>query len=325
MWIREQDVVDTVDLPAAIDAVEAALRSAARGTAHCMEKTHVAWGDGHTLHAIGAVDDAAGLVATKTWAHTGGGATPLLVVWDAEAGLLLAIIEAFALGQLRTGAMTGVAARWLAPTDATTAALIGTGKQGAAQLAAMAEARALDVVAVYSPNGARRHAFVERARAERWTFEVREAESVEDAVAGAQVVTTATRATEPFLHSAAVAPGTLVNAVGAITPERAELTADLIARSDLVVADSPTAAARLASELRGRNDVVGLDSVVAGEQVRPPAQLTVFKAMGIGLADLAIGRLVLERCRADGRGANIDHPQRAAPRLRAGDGQGDTR
>ena len=66
------------------------LRSAGHGAAHRMEKTHVAWGDGHTLHAIGAVDEAAGLVATKTWAHTGGGATPLVIVWDAEAGELLA-------------------------------------------------------------------------------------------------------------------------------------------------------------------------------------------------------------------------------------------
>ncbi len=221
MWIREEDVVATVDLPAAIDAVEDALRSAARGAARGMEKTHVAWGDGHTLHAIGAVDEAAGLVATKTWAHTGGGATPLVVVWDAEAGQLLAIIEAFALGQLRTGAMTGVATRWLAPTDATTAALIGTGKQGAAQLAAMAAARSLDLVAVYSPNETRRRAFVARAQAERWPFAVREAASVEDAVAGAHIVTTATRATEPFLHAGSVEPGSLVNAVGAITPERA--------------------------------------------------------------------------------------------------------
>src|SRR5262245_65228560 len=108
VWLREGDVVATVDLLDAVDAVEGALRAQAAGQAHTMEKTHVAWGGGHTLHAIGAVDEHAGVVATKTWAHTGGGATPLVVMWDAHDGALIAVVEAFALGQLRTGAVSGL-------------------------------------------------------------------------------------------------------------------------------------------------------------------------------------------------------------------------
>ena len=106
-----------------------------------MEKTHVAWEGGHTLHAIGAVDHHSDVVAAKTWVHTGGGANPIVVMWDAHDGRLLAIIEAFALGQLRTGAMTGLATRWLAPATAPSAALIGTGRQAMAQLGAMSAAR----------------------------------------------------------------------------------------------------------------------------------------------------------------------------------------
>src|SRR5262249_5888225 len=132
VWLTEADVVATVDLVDAIDAIEGTLRAEASGHAQSMEKTHVAWGGGHTLHAIGAVDEDDAIVATKTWAHTGGGATPLVVLWDAHEGTLRAIVEAFALGQLRTGAMTGVATRWLAPASVHTAALIGTGKQAMA-------------------------------------------------------------------------------------------------------------------------------------------------------------------------------------------------
>ena len=72
-----------------------------------MAKTALAWGGGHTLHALGGLDHATGLVAAKTWAHTAGGAEPVLAVWDAETGRLVAMIEAFALGQLRTAAGVG--------------------------------------------------------------------------------------------------------------------------------------------------------------------------------------------------------------------------
>ncbi len=208
------------------------------------------------------------------------------------------MIEAFALGQLRTGAMTGLATRWLAPANATRAALIGTGKQAMAQLAAMHAARPLDVVHVHSPNPAHRAAFVDEARAESWPFEVREAASVDEAIREAQIVTTATRAREPFLHASQLSSGSLVNAIGAITPERAELAPDVVPRCDLVVADSADTAERLATELGGRRPTP-LHEIVAGGGRREPEELTVFKAMGIGLADLAIASC---RARAFERG-----------------------
>ena len=315
VWLSEADVVATVDLPDAIDALEDALRAQAAGGAQTMEKTHVAWEGGHTLHAIGAVDHHADVVASKTWAHTGGGANPIVVMWDARDGQLLAIIEAFALGQLRTGAMTGLATRWLAPASAPRAALIGTGKQAMAQLGAMSAARPLEVVLVHSPDPTRRAAFVDAARQAGWPFEVREAASVEEAAREADIVTTATRAREPFLHSAHLRTGTLVNAIGAITPERAEIAPEVVVRCDLVVADSAGTAERLATELSGRSPTP-LHEIIAAGTRREPRELTMFKAMGIGLADLAIARVVLERSKADGRGARLAHPQRAQPRLR---------
>ena len=105
-WITEAEVLERLTLAGAISAVEQALAREAAGTAKTMLKTHVAWGEGHTLHAIGGVDG--DLVGTKTWAHTAGGANPLLILWDSETGERRAVIEAFALGQLRTAAMSGV-------------------------------------------------------------------------------------------------------------------------------------------------------------------------------------------------------------------------
>src|SRR5262249_22800552 len=124
LWLTEADVCALLDLDGAIEVLSAALEDAARGAAQNMAKTHVAWGGGSTLHALGAIQSAAGFAGTKTWAHTEGGASPLLVLFDAKNGELAAVIEAFALGQLRTSATSAVATRWLARPDADVHAII---------------------------------------------------------------------------------------------------------------------------------------------------------------------------------------------------------
>ena len=291
MLITEQEVVDALDLPAAIDAVERALAGEAAGTAKTMLKTHLSWGGGHTLHAVGGVDEGAGIVGTKTWAHTSGGASPLLILWDAHSGALRAVIEAFALGQLRTAAMSGVATRRLADPAVVTAAVIGTGKQALPQVRALAAVLPLKEVRVHSRDGERRLAFARRVEDELG-IEAVAAPTVEAAVEGAGVITTVTRATEPFLAASMIDAGAHVNAVGAITPERAELRPDVLDRCGVIAADSVDSARALASELAGHLDRLQPLSSVTG---RGGADLTVFKAMGIGLADVALGTALLER------------------------------
>jgi ornithine cyclodeaminase len=286
-WISELDVVQALTLPRAIDAVERALAREAVGAAKTMLKTHVGWGDGHTLHAIGGVDG--DLVGTKTWAHTAGGASPLLILWDSETGQRRAVIEAFALGQLRTAAMSGLATRLLADPATSIAAVIGTGKQALPQASALRTVLPLTAMRVYSRDPEKRAAMAKRVEDEMG-IEGIAASSVAEAVDGAGVITTATRATEPFLSASMVASGAHVNAIGAITPERAELHADLVQRS-LIVADSVESANALGAEVLGRV-MRPLSSFVGAP--RPNADVTLFKAMGIGLADIALGRAVLE-------------------------------
>jgi alanine dehydrogenase len=317
LWITERDVAELIDLPTAIATVGTALRAEASSQTRSMDKTHLTWGGGHTLHAIGAVDEGCGLVATKTWAHTDGGATPLLIVWDAQSGNIKAVIEAFALGQLRTGAVSGVATQKLALPDAERLAVIGSGKQALAQVAAVVAVRKISSVHLFSPTAAHLHAFVERVNSLELGCEIVRAPSIEHAVADAQVVTTVTRAREPFLHADLLGPGTHINAVGAITPERHELAKDIFSRTDVVVADAPHVARRLAEELRPVSEIVPLcDVVAAGDSFRRGLDLTVFKAMGIGLADLALGAEVLWRAASADRGRRFPAPQRATPNLK---------
>lgn len=316
IWLSEADVAETVDLDAAVVAVRAALVAEHAGQAATMAKTALAWAGGHTLHAIGGVDHATGLVATKTWAHTGGGAQPVLAVWDAATGRLQAMIEAFALGQLRTASITAVAIDAMAPPDAPIVAIIGTGKQAFPQVAAAISRRTVCEVRVHSPTPEHRDAFVERLRPVVTAIACADAQS---AAAGADIVITATRARQPVLTVDDLGANTLVCAVGAITPERAELDGAIATRAALVASDSPDTARQLSHELDGAAEVVALRAVVAGAVDVPVHGHRVFKAMGLGLADLAVAGEVLRRCRADGRGARIADRQRAEPRwIRAG-------
>src|SRR5437867_737225 len=166
LWISEAEVVAMMDMGDAIVALEKGLLTEARGDATNMVKAHVGWGDGSTLHAIGAVYAKEQFAGTKTWAHTKGGATPLLILFDSETGALKAIVEAFALGQLRTAGASGVATNLLAARNADDFAIIGTGKQAITQIAAIIAVRPVKRLRVFGPNEERRERFVARVKEE---------------------------------------------------------------------------------------------------------------------------------------------------------------
>ena len=326
LWITEAEVAALVDMSGAIAALERGLSAEAAGGAVNMAKTHLTFGHGDTLHAIGATMVAEGVIGTKTWAHTEGGANPLLILFDAADGQLVAVIEAFALGQLRTAAISGLATRWLSATEACEMALIGAGKQALAQVAAVAAVRSLKRVRVASRNPENAAAFAKRARAEL-QLEVEPAAGVAAAVKDADIITLVTRATVPFLTSAMTAPGAHINAVGAVVPERAEFEPAMLARCAIVAADTVAGVRALSREFidfYGNDDsawsrVQPLSRVIAAGKGRPQgADLTLFKTMGMGISDLSMGVEVLARARASGAGRPLAPTVRAKPRLVGG-------
>jgi len=323
LWITEADVVSMMDMAEAIEALENGLLAEARGEAQNMVKTHVAWGNGSTLHAIGAVFPQVGFAGTKTWAHTEGGATPLLILFDSHTGALKAIIEAFALGQMRTGSASGVATRWLAAEEADELAIIGTGKQAITQIAAVIAVRPIKRIRVFGRHEERRAKFVTRLR-EAFNLEVVAARSVAEAVEDASIVTLVTRATEPILRADMMTKGAHINAIGAIVPSRAELASDVLPRCSQIVVDSVPQAQKLSRELMDYfgsgqaswNQVQSLASVVAAQPSRAADEdLTLFKSLGMGISDLALGIELYHRALRLGVGRSFAHPQRAAVRL----------
>ena len=325
IWISESDVVSMMGMNEAIAALETGLQAEAQGDAQNMIKTHVEWGGGATLHAIGAVFPKDGFAGTKTWPHTKNGATPLLILFDSNNGTLKAILEAFALGQMRTAAASGVATRRLASVGASEFAIIGTGKQAITQVAAVLAVRPIRRIRVFSPNEERRTQFVARVGNE-FGVEVVGASSVREAVKGAPIITIVTRATEPILTADMVDRGTHINSVGAIVPSRAEVSGDVLGRSTQIVTDSIPQAQKLSRELieffgphpAKWETVRSLANVVASRSERAASDdLTLFKSLGVGVSDLSLGIALYKRALELGLGQRIPHPQKVSPRLRS--------
>jgi ornithine cyclodeaminase len=318
IWITEADVVQLMDLKEAIAALEAALREEASGEAQNMTKTLLQYGK-NNLHAIGA--KLGKLVGTKTWTHTQGGTCPLLLLWSAEDGSLVAVIEAFAMGNLRTGGISGVAADWMAKKDARVMGIAGAGKQALAQVGTMLAVRPIERLQVYSPRAESREEFAKKVR-EEFGISAVGCASAAEACKGAQIVTLVTRAAQPFVGAAMLEKGAHLNAVGAIAPDREEFAQDVFGGATLMAVDNLPGVQQLSREFmtrfasRGWDEVMPLSKLIASARKRSDADdISIFKAMGMGISDLALGAELVRRARERGLGRVLPQPKKAKPRL----------
>ena len=323
IWITERDVAELIALPRAIETLERALALEANSEAENLPKTHLMVGRNDAMHAIGASVAGDGICGFKTWVNVRGRSQTTVTLFSLEDGACLAVIEATALGQMRTAAMTGVGTARLAPADADEMAIVGTGKQALPQIAAVHAVRSLRSVRVSSRDPGTRAAFAEEVAA-RLGIRTTPVDSVRDAVAGMPIVTLITNSTEAFLEADMLETGSHLNAMGAIVPARMEFTGDVFDRTDLVVVDNLRGVRDLSAEFRARygddenawKKVRTISSIVAADQSRPTAaDLTLFKAMGMGISDMALAIEALERARAAGRGHSLPARNRVPPRL----------
>ena len=304
-WISEADVAELLSQEEALVALEAGLARLATDEAVTIPKAMHAWSGG-SVHALGAFDAVSGLAGFKSWVNTPKGAVALMTLFDIEQGTLRAVMEAATLGSLRTSGVTALATRELAERDADDLAILGSGRQALLQLGAVALVRPPKRVRFWSPTRERREAAA-TAAGERFGVNATASDTLEAALDGASIVTSVTRAREPFLSLELLAHGTHLNAVGAILPGFAELFPPVLASAAAIVADNAAAV----SALREMTEALAVDpslgartqslaTILAtrakGGVVRPDhPRLTVFKSVGIGASDLAVAAEVLRR------------------------------
>jgi len=161
LLLREEHVTQLLDIETAIAAVAEVLRDQAEGQATNRPRYRVAM-PASQLHVMAAGDKRLGVTGVKVYSASRKGARFLVLLYDAESGDMLAMIEADRLGQMRTGAASAVATRYMARADANTVGIYGTGWQAESQLMAVCAVRQIKSIAAYGRNAERREAFARK-------------------------------------------------------------------------------------------------------------------------------------------------------------------
>jgi ornithine cyclodeaminase/alanine dehydrogenase-like protein (mu-crystallin family) len=339
--VRQDEVPALLPMAECVDAVEAALRALARGEA-VLPLRQLLWLPGRTgllgmmpaqlgpggIAGGGAADGGAagdggaGVVGIKViTVMPGNHGSDLdthqgaVLLFEAGRGRLLAVVDASSITAIRTAAASAVATRALARADAGDLAILGAGIQAASHLEAMALARPLRRVRVWSRSGEHARELARRA-SEGHGIEVESMASAEAAVEGADLVCTTTSAREPVLRGAWLAPGAHVNAVGACLPVTRELDTEAVRRARFYVDTRDGAFHEAGDFLIPRAEgAVGDDHVVGeiGEVLvgtapgrTSPGEVTVFESLGIGIYDLAAAWVVWRNAEARDAGTALE-------------------
>jgi len=239
------------------------------------------------------------------------GSSLTLLLYRISTGALDAIVEASVLGQIRTGAASGVAAKYMARPDSRVMTLFGAGFQAQSQLEALARVLpSLERINVVSRSPERARKFCSDLMA-AVDVEVVIAQDVAQAIAAADVVTTATGSHKPLFDGAWLRPGVHVNAVGSNYAEKREIDTVAVRRASRIVVDDIAVAKLESGDLINSevdwSSIRSLSEVVTG---RAPGrgsrdEITLFESQGLGLEDLAVACHVVRRARESGRGVEI--------------------
>jgi alanine dehydrogenase len=314
LLLTEADVRSLLTMPIALEIVEESLRRQGNGELVLHPRHRIKHPDNALLNYMAAGDPVRGYLGMKLYTVVRGVARFVVPLFRSTTGEMAALIEADALGQIRTGAASGVATKYLANADARNVGMIGTGYQARTQLEAVAAVRRLQRVRAFGRDPQRRATFC-REMSARIGISVQPATSGEQVVEGADILITATPATKVVLEGAWLAPGMHINAMGANWAQKRELDAAAVARAGAIVVDSVEQAKMEAGDLIQAfgedlsrwNSVQELSQIVAGKTPgRSSAdQITLFKSNGIATWDLAAAVQVYEMAVARGLGQKL--------------------
>jgi ornithine cyclodeaminase/alanine dehydrogenase-like protein (mu-crystallin family) len=312
LYIKEEDVAALVSVPEVIEALDQAFRDQAAGRAWTNARNRLRL-PGASLHMMaGAIPEYFGY---KAYTVGGGKAKFFFFLYSAQSTELLAMMEADTLGQIRTGAASGLATGILSNSDSSIATIFGAGWQAETQLLAIDAVRNLKRVYIVNRRPERRDAFIQKMQP-KINAELAAASTPQEAVQSSQIVTTITSAREPVLIGEWLQPGTHINAAGGNMLLRREFDDEVVLRASRLVVDSIEQCRIESGEFIGAietgkrhwEDFVELRDVVAG--FKPgrtvPSEITLFKSGGIALEDVAIGKLVYERAVQRGVGRKLE-------------------
>ena len=315
LLISEEDFESLLSVEEAIPLIEEAFAQQARSVATNRPRSRVAAGAGREVHFMDASAAESGVYGFKTYTIVSGAVRYFVYLFSSETGELLAVLQGRRLGQVRTGAATAVATRYMAREDASVVGVLGSGYQSRTQLEAVCKVRSIAEARVYSPTVANREAFADEM-SDLLNIPVTATDGPKQVVDGTDVLTVITDSATPVFDGHWLAPGTHVVAVGGASPFVRELDETTIQRADLIAVDDLAQAKIESGELMVPASIGTLPweqlrelwQIVGGEVPgRTGAEdITLFKSLGMALWDIVAAKAVYEKAVAGGVGTALD-------------------
>ncbi len=313
LFLTEADVEWLLEMPAAIEAVEAGFRAWADGKADNQPRRRVS-APGAVLHLMGAASEYLGFLGVKVYCTTRSRATFHVWLYDAESGELAAVIEGDRLGQMRTGAVTGVATRAMARPDSAIVGCFGTGKQARTQLQAVCAVRKIERIEVYGRDESRRRQFAAEMT-ELCNVPVVPVHEPDAVAAEKDIVITATSGKAPLFDGRVLDEGTHLNVIGSNWLTKAEIDVATVCRADHLVCDDVEACKLEAGDFVAALEAGALEwervhdlaAVLTGQETgrAVPADITLFKSVGLALEDVAVAVRIYHRALAEAVGQRL--------------------
>jgi len=314
--------MQVLDMDLALTSAESAFRAYGEGRVNMPPKAYLTLAQGDFRAMYGEIFLPQDHICGLKWVnvHPGNPARGLLTVMakiilnDPDTGLEFADLDGTHITDYRTGAAGGVAARYLARSDATRLGLIGAGAQARTQVAAILKVRPIQEIVVYDRHLTCSRPFAEEAAA-RYGIVVRPTENPAEAVRDMDIVVTTTPSRTPVVTREWVSPGTHINAIGADAAGKQELDPAILTGGKVVVDDWAQAShsgeinvALARNELTPEQIYGSLGEIVAGKKPGrvAPEEITVFDSTGLIIQDLALGQAVYRRARDRGLGEEKD-------------------
>lgn len=314
LLLNEDDVRRLLTMDMALEAVEQVLRKHALDEAQNISRAR-SQTDHAMLHVMSGAAKTVGYMGYKAYSTARRGAQFHVGLYDGKSGALLSLIQADYLGQVRTGAASGVATQYMARPESEEVGLFGTGKQARTQLLAVCKVRKIRHVHVYSPNDEHRRHFAHEMTP-LVQCEIEPVPRPELAAQDKDIVITATSSREPVLSGNWLSEGTHLNVIGSNFLGKAEVDAVAVRRCESIIVDSKDQARLEAGDFVQAledgsihwQDIHELGQVIVGRFTgRAHAQdVTLFKSLGIALEDIAVAARVYQKALETGTGRMLE-------------------
>ena len=312
IFLSESDVEKLASVNMAIEALEQAFKLQGKQDVDIAPRRRCRVGKG-LLHVMSASLPTLGYAGLKSYTSVAG-INRFAVLLYREDGQLVAVIEANKLGQLRTGAASAIATKYMARQESSRLGIFGTGFQARAQVQAICLVRPIKTVVAYSRDSEKRENFC-KEMSELVGIEIRPAATPEGAAKEMDIIVTATDSKEPVFKGEWLSKGTHINAIGANFLAKQEIDVETVGKSACVVVDSCEQAMLESGDLACAakaeafywEDARELGLVVVGEFPgrEDAGEITLFESQGIALEDVALAARIYEQASKSGIGERL--------------------